>query len=35
MDVVKGLIVLTPEIDYDLTAMGLPPITFAVFLIAK
>jgi hypothetical protein len=38
MDVVKGdkgLIALTPEIDYDQTAMGLPPVTSAIFLIAK
>jgi hypothetical protein len=31
----KGLIALTPEINYDKTAMGLPPVTFVVFLIAK
>jgi hypothetical protein len=36
MDVVKeGLIALTPEIDYDQMAMGLPPVTFVVYLIAK
>jgi hypothetical protein len=38
MDVViatKGLIALTPEIDYNNTAMGLPPVTSTVFLIAK
>jgi hypothetical protein len=38
MDVVKatkGLIAFTPEIDYDQTAMGLPPVTFAILLIAK
>jgi hypothetical protein len=38
MDVInanKGLIALTPEIDCDQTAMGLPPFTSAVFLIAK
>jgi hypothetical protein len=33
--VTKGLITLTPEIDCDQTAMNLPPITSAVFLIAK
>jgi hypothetical protein len=35
MDVVKatkGLIALTPEIDYDQTAMGLPPVTSVVFI---
>jgi hypothetical protein len=26
---------LTPEIDCDQTAVGLPPVTSAVFLIAK
>jgi hypothetical protein len=31
----KGLIALTPVIDYDQTAMGLPPVTSVVFLIAK
>jgi hypothetical protein len=35
MDVVKGLIALTPEIGCNKTAMGLPPVTFAVFLIAN
>jgi hypothetical protein len=38
MDVVngdKGLIALTPEIDCDQRAMGLPHITSAVLLIAK
>jgi hypothetical protein len=41
MDVVKatkGLtngLALTPEIDNDQTAMGIPPVTSAVFLIAK
>jgi hypothetical protein len=40
MDVVKatkGLIALTPEIDCKKTAaaMGLPPITSAVFFIAN
>jgi hypothetical protein len=29
----KGLIALSPEMNYDQTAMGLPPAT-AVFLIA-
>jgi hypothetical protein len=34
MDVVKGegLIALTPEIDCDQTATGLPPVTSVVFL---
>jgi hypothetical protein len=32
---IKGLIALTPEIDCDQTAMGLPPITSAAFIIAK
>jgi hypothetical protein len=32
--VTKGLIALTPEVDYDQTAMGLP-VTSVVFLIAK
>jgi hypothetical protein len=32
---VKGLIALTPEMDCNLTAIGLPPVTSAVFLIAK
>jgi hypothetical protein len=31
----KGLIALTPEIDCDQTASGLPPATSAVFLLAK
>jgi hypothetical protein len=31
----NGLISLTPEIDYNKTAMGLPPVTPAVFLIAN
>jgi hypothetical protein len=31
----KGIIALTPEIDYDQTAMGLPPATSVVLLIAK
>jgi hypothetical protein len=31
----KGLIALTPEIDYDQTAMGLLPATSVVFLIPK
>jgi hypothetical protein len=38
MDVVKatkGLAALTPEMDCDQTAMGLPPVTSTVFLIAK
>jgi hypothetical protein len=30
-----GLIALTPEIDCDQMAMGLPPVKSAVFLIAK
>jgi hypothetical protein len=30
-----GLIALTPEIDYNKTAMGLPPVTSVVFLITK
>jgi hypothetical protein len=32
MDVVKGegLIAFAPEIDYDQTAMGLPPVTSTV-----
>jgi hypothetical protein len=28
----KGLTALTPEIDCNQTAMGLPPVTSAVFL---
>jgi hypothetical protein len=38
MDVVKatkGLTALILEIDYDQMATGLPPVTPAVFLIAK
>jgi hypothetical protein len=38
MDVVKatkGLTAHTPEIDCDQTAMVLPPVTSAVFLITK
>jgi hypothetical protein len=31
----KGLIALSLEIDYDQMAMGLPPVTSVVFLIAK
>jgi hypothetical protein len=31
----KGLIAHTPEIDCDQMAMGLPPVTSAVFLIAE
>jgi hypothetical protein len=31
----KGLTALTPEIDCDQTAMDLPPVTSAVFLIAN
>jgi hypothetical protein len=30
----KGL-AFAPEIDCDQTAMGFPPVTFAVLLIAK
>jgi hypothetical protein len=36
MEVVKateGLIALTPEIDFNKAAMGLPPVTSAVFFI--
>jgi hypothetical protein len=33
--VTKGLIAVTPEIDCAHTGMGLPPVTSAVFLIAK
>jgi hypothetical protein len=29
------VIALTPELDCDQTAMSLPPVTSAVFLIAK
>jgi hypothetical protein len=38
MDIVKatyGLRAFTPEIDCDQTVMDLPPVTSAVFLIAK
>jgi hypothetical protein len=38
MDVVKGdyrIYTLTPEIYFDQSAMGLPPVMSAVFLIAK
>jgi hypothetical protein len=38
MDVLKatkGFIALTPEIDCNKTAMGLPLVTSAVFFIAK
>jgi hypothetical protein len=35
MDVVKGLIALTLEIDCNKTAMSLPPVTSEVFLIAN
>jgi hypothetical protein len=31
----KGLAASPPEIDRNQTAMGLPPVTSAVFLIAK
>jgi hypothetical protein len=31
----KGSIALAPEIDSDQAAIGLPPVTSAVFLIAK
>jgi hypothetical protein len=31
----KGSIAFTPDIDYDKAAIGLPPVTSAVFLIAK
>jgi hypothetical protein len=31
--VIKGLIAFTPEIDCDQTAMGLPPVTYKIFLI--
>jgi hypothetical protein len=31
----KGLIAFTPEKDCDQAAMGLPPITSGVLLIAK
>jgi hypothetical protein len=32
---VTRLIALTPEIDCNQTAMGLPPVTSAVYLIAN
>jgi hypothetical protein len=32
---IKGLIALTPEIDCNKTAIGLQPVTPAVFLIAN
>jgi hypothetical protein len=32
---IKELIALTPEIDSDQTAMGLPPVTSAVILITN
>jgi hypothetical protein len=35
VNVTKGLIALTPEIDCSKTAIGLPPVTSAVFLIVK
>jgi hypothetical protein len=31
----RGLIAFALEIDYDQTAIGLPPVTSAVLLIAK
>jgi hypothetical protein len=31
----KGLSARKPKMDYDQTAMGLPPVTSTVFLIAK
>jgi hypothetical protein len=31
----KELIALTPEIDYDQTAMGSPSVTSVEFLVAK
>jgi hypothetical protein len=31
----QGLIALTPEIDCNETAMGIPAVTSAVFLIAN
>jgi hypothetical protein len=30
-----GLIAFAPEIDYDQTAMSLPPVTSAALIIAK
>jgi hypothetical protein len=36
MHAVKRItLTLTPEIDYNKTAMGLPPVTTAMFLIAN
>jgi hypothetical protein len=35
LKVIKGITVVTPEIDCDQTAIRLPPVTSAVFLIAK
>jgi hypothetical protein len=35
LEATKGLIALTPEIDCNKTAMGLPPVTPAAFLIAN
>jgi hypothetical protein len=32
---IKGLTTLTPEMDCDRMAIGLPPIMFVVFLIAE
>jgi hypothetical protein len=32
---IKGLIALTPEIDCNKTAMGLPPVTSGVFFTAN
>jgi hypothetical protein len=34
VNVTKGLTTFTPEMDYDQTAMGLPPVMSAVLLIA-
>jgi hypothetical protein len=31
----KALIALTPEIDFNKTAMSLPPVTSAVFLVTN
>jgi hypothetical protein len=31
----QRVIALTPEIDWDQTAMGLPPVTSVVLIIAK
>jgi hypothetical protein len=33
--VTKGLIAVTPEIDCNKTAMGLPPVTSTMFLIVN